>query len=77
MGLEGLKELNGPKRLKGPNGQKGLRGLKELKGLKGLKQGGKSETPRLQLTRCTPKRYRRFACKFFSGFNASGSQLAQ
>ena len=72
MGLEGLKEL---KELKGPKRLKGLRGLKELKGLKGLKQGGKSETPRLQLTRCTPKLYRRFACKFFSGFNASGSQF--
>ena len=37
-------------------------------------QGRKSETPGLQRTRCTPKQYRRFACKFFSDFNASGSQ---
>ena len=36
-------------------------------------QGGESETPGLQRTRCTPKQYRRFACKFFSDFNASVS----
>ena len=37
-------------------------------------QGGKSETAGLQRTRWTPKQYRRFGCKFFSDFNASGSQ---
>ena len=37
-------------------------------------QGGESETPGFQRTRFTPKQYRRFACKLFRGFNASGSQ---
>ena len=43
-------------------------------GLDFAKGKGKRETPGLQCTRCTPKQYRRFACKFFSDFNASGSQ---
>ena len=29
-------------------------------------KGGKSETPGLQRTRCTPKPYRRFACNFLA-----------
>ena len=37
-------------------------------------QWGKGDTPGIQCTRGTLCEYRRFACKFFSDFNASESR---